>query len=832
MAAKILDQRNHDKSKQLDLGVLTFRLMALAQILAEKKFYPYQVSVAKRIIESVLLHDGDVITAILSRQVGKTETLGATCAALALALPALATQHPEDWMLNITDDRGVNRGFRHGFKIGIYAPRLDQSGIMFDRVKKCFSSDSAKRVLQEFKCVQDVSNGNCVELSNRSRILCESASEQSKIEGATHQLVICEEAQDISDMKIRKSIHPMVASTQGTIVKIGTASTRKCDFYSSIKTNQRMELVTGKKNNFSYDYRVCEKFNSLYKKYIEQEKIRLGEDSDEFRTSYLCHWIFERGMFVTNNQLFNKEIAQIGGVFGNRQPRGLHAPNYSHYSIVAGIDWGKSHDSTVLTLVAVDWLNPVYYSNSDNEELPFVAYKKHVVDWLEFIGDNYEDQFWSVYDYLNQVRNLRKIVTDSNTCGQPIFDRLTATYSDKDIEVVPFNFQPKVKSEGYRQFYNDICAKRFTFPASAEVRQTKEYRKFINQMLDAQKTIKGNLLVVAHPDEKEAHDDFCFVSVSHTLTKRGSIPIKEVVVGDEVMTRKGWKKVTFSGQTGVSEVIRVGNLVATANHPFFCVNKNRFIPLAELEEEDIVMSCVSITPQKNNSKNLKERFTTDCLIARKALLLINTFTHTTPHLSLLSTYIEKFGNTILEKFQKVVLFITRMTTPSTTALATCSYSPHLNTLDFTCETQNESESIERPLSSQKQPLLIRLFGSLKRIKHSKETKLLRSGLSKSTESSFVKNVEIILKQEPTPTLKLVPVSVRHAVGDAETLKYFESIPLGTAVPVYNLTVEDEHEFICQGVLVHNCDSAMMACFGASTPSNSTTFETLKNNPFV
>lgn len=438
-----------------------------------------------------------------------TETLGSTCAALALALPALSAKFPDDWMLNITDDRGVYRGFKYGFKIGIYAPRLDQSGIMFDRVKKCFSSDTAKKVLKEFNCVQDVSNGNCIELSNRSRILCESASEQSKIEGATHQLVICEEAQDISDMKIRKSIHPMVASTQGTIVKIGTATTRKCDFYSSIKTNQRTELVTGHKSNFSYDYRTCQKFNSLYKKYIEQEKIRLGEDSDEFRTSYLCHWIFERGMFVTNNQLFHKEIAQIGGVFGNRQPTGLHAPNYRHYSVVAGIDWGKSHDSTVLTLVGVDWLNPVYYSDSNNDELPFIAYRKHIIDWLEFMGDNYEDQFWSVYEYLKQVRNLRKVVTDSNTCGQPIYDRLVSSFEEKDVEIVPFNFQPKIKSEGYRQFYNDICAKRFTFPASPEVRKSTQYRKFVNQMLDLQKTVKNNLMVVSHPPEKDAHDDFC-----------------------------------------------------------------------------------------------------------------------------------------------------------------------------------------------------------------------------------------------------------------------------------------------------------------------------------
>jgi hypothetical protein len=302
----------------------------------------------------------------------------------------------------------------------------------------------------------------------------------------------------------------MTAATRGTIIKIGTASTRKCDFYTSIKHNQRTELIDGRKRHFFYPYVICQEHNSLYRKYIEQEVLRLGPDSDEFRISYSGQWIFERGMFVTQEQLFHREVALVDGLFS--LPWSLQQFNLfsKQYSIVAGIDWGSTSDSTVVILIAVDWTKPLEsgFAYDASGEHSYIYFKKCLVGWREWAGDDYETQFAEMTEYLNTIPNLRKVVTDSNTCGKPIFDRLVAVYNDKEIQIEPFNFQVRIKSEAYRMFYADICARRFTFPASLPTRQTTSYKKFVNQMLDLRKDYKNGLMFVSHPSEKGAKDDY------------------------------------------------------------------------------------------------------------------------------------------------------------------------------------------------------------------------------------------------------------------------------------------------------------------------------------
>jgi hypothetical protein len=506
---RVLDQKNHDPKKQLATKELIARILALAQAMSEREFYPYQIELGYRIIESLLLHDGDVITALISRQSGKTEVLSSVLCAVAVIFPKLADQYPDDWKLNTTDEKGVYRGFADGVKIGIYAPRLEQANIMFDRIKLWLASDTSKQVLASLKLKVVESNGDRVTLTNGSRILCQSASEQSKIEGETHHLLVLEEAQDISDTKVRKSLHPMVSSLLGSIVKIGTANTKKCDFYEAIKKNERHEVLTGRRNNFFFPYKITQRYNSHYRKYIQREKVLLGEDSDDFRMSYGCEWIFERGMFLTQAQLFHRGIAQKNGLFSIRHPNGLHRL-LRQYSIVVGIDWGASSDSTVLTMLAVDWNSPTEsgsYADLKGERR-YTYYQKHVIDWIEFIGDNYEYQWGEILAYLKSLPGLKKVVTDSNTAGKPIFDRMNAAFAGTGIEIVDFNFNRKIKSDGYKNLYGDFCRKSITFPCSKPARHTKHWRKFVQQLLDLQKEYNQGEMRVKHPDEKGAHDDY------------------------------------------------------------------------------------------------------------------------------------------------------------------------------------------------------------------------------------------------------------------------------------------------------------------------------------
>jgi len=487
-----------------DIHLLADRIVKLACVMCEKHLYEYQQDFIRRIVVAILEHRGDMITALLSRQSGKTEGIAALVAAVMVMLPELAKEFPTDWRLNITDDFGRYRGFKNGINFGIYAPILEQSGIMFDRIRLTFDNDGSKAIMSELGLTHEVNRGNVVRLSNNSSVLAMSASKNSKIEGHTHHVVIAEEAQDIDSQKIRKSIHPMIASTKGTIVKIGTASTQKGDFYEAIRFNVRNEITTGVKNHFFYPYQVCVKFNSLYGEYIDQEKMRIGETSDEFRMSYACEWLLERGMFVIDTVLMASGCAITQGAFAEE-----YIDSYAGSNLVVGIDLGKEHDSTVCTVIDVDWANPVIMQlvTRDFKETEFVAYVKHLVAWREFHGDDYEFQYHEICEWLRMFRPLRKIVLDA-TRESSFADRIRHTPMFSDVDVEDFIFGVQTKAAGYRLFQGDLLSKRFTFPAGAKTRRSRNYMSFVRQMLDLTKSYSGDYLVVSHPDEPGARDDF------------------------------------------------------------------------------------------------------------------------------------------------------------------------------------------------------------------------------------------------------------------------------------------------------------------------------------
>ena len=253
------------------------------EIYSGKVMYKYQTQFSKRIIRSVLENDGAEITALFSRQSGKTETIAITVGGLMIILPELAN------MPMFADDQRLTM-FKDGFWVGIFAPSQRQAQITYNRMKSRLQCKEALAVLEDpdFRLEFTTSNGQTVALSNGSFCTAISASDGSNIEGESFKFIICEECQDISNYKIRKSIHPMGAAYNATICKIGTATTFKGDFYEAIERNKK-EYESGKlriRNHFEYNYKVVMKYNPKYAKYIEREKRSLGEESDEFQMSY------------------------------------------------------------------------------------------------------------------------------------------------------------------------------------------------------------------------------------------------------------------------------------------------------------------------------------------------------------------------------------------------------------------------------------------------------------------------------------------------------------------------------------------------------------------
>ncbi len=477
---------------------LVNRVFAFCEAYSGRHLFPYQEQFAKRIIRSVLENDGAEITSLFSRQSGKTETVACVTGGLMIILPVLAK------MPMFAGDMRLEP-YMNGLMVGIFAPTLNQSQINYNRMRGFLMRPTAQAVLQDddLRIEFGTNNGNTISLTNGSFCNAISASPGSNIEGGSYHLIICEEAQDIIDMKLEKSISPMGAAYNATMILVGTSTTFKAHFYNAIQRN-KAEMKTKSphiRNHLEYNCLVAMKYNPKYAKYVEKEKKKLGENSDAFQMSYMLKWPLERGMLI--------ELSKFEA--NNTEPLLDTVDIDLAANHVVGIDIGGAEggDSTVLTVVEVDWQMPVISENrvdeDSGEEIVYTAYNTYIKDWYE-IRDlpDYEEQYALIRDYLRHFK-VSRIVVDA-TREKGLSDRLAANLNG--IEVVPYVFSPKGKSDLYKLFVNELNTGRARVPYGDKTLARPEYPRFIEQLSSMQKGYRGAYLQCSHPAEKGAHDDY------------------------------------------------------------------------------------------------------------------------------------------------------------------------------------------------------------------------------------------------------------------------------------------------------------------------------------
>jgi len=470
------------KSKRNDL---VKKIVMFCEVTANITFYEYQRQFAMRIIESVLINDGEELTALFSRQSGKSEVIASLLAGLSVVLPILGREGVEEC-----------KEFKNGIMIGIFAPTYEQVGTTYNRALDDLKVKHGKEILQDPEIDDKLLSEREIRLKNGSFVKAMTGAVQSFIESKSYHLVIVEEAQDMNTKKVRKSIHPMLAAYNGTIVKVGTANDKKTDFFSAIVRNKALYSQTGIQNHFQYDYHEVIKgkkklykknsnpFHLKYKKFIDAEKRRLGVNSDEFRMSYGVEFILERGMFITDssfNELTDTSIA-------------THREEHDK-TCVMGIDVGKSSAITVATVVKVDLKNPDEYGNC----------KKTIIHWEEVLG-SYEEQYHKLGELFLKY-NLVRILIDATGVGDALCDRIQFAFGD-DYYIEGFKFSTASKSNIYKYLDEEIKSGRLVVPASARTRESLKYKRFKAQMLGLEKEWRGAYLSVHKPKEKWALDDY------------------------------------------------------------------------------------------------------------------------------------------------------------------------------------------------------------------------------------------------------------------------------------------------------------------------------------
>lgn len=462
------------RSVSFDAHFITGKIMDFGKVLTGIPLYSYQEEIAYRIIYSVITFEGSVLTVLLSRQSGKSETMAFVIDTLTVLLPALAKIIPD------------LEQFSNGFRVGLFAPQSDQVVTTYSRAMTRLTSANAEMVLSDPDLLVSLESEVRLNLSNGSFLAGQVASKQSKIESKTYDLIIIEEAQDTDDFLVTKSIEPMLTATGGTLVKVGTTGVTKNHFWYEIQANRNhdrkipdkrlrnhfeyayKEIISARRHQFEIDHK---KFHLNYEADILRKKERWGEDSQAFKLAYALVWDLESGMLISDkefNTLLNRKL-------------GFQEPSTGDY-VVAGLDIGKAPAETVLTIAKV------WYTDD-----PFEKPYKQILAWVCLGGLDYEAQHHEILNYIVEY-NISTIFADYTGVGKPVVDRLVYACGEY-VNIEPYTFTAQSKSDMWYNFTSDIQTRRLIVPANRVVRSTSEFQKFEDQMKNCQKYFNGAYMV-------------------------------------------------------------------------------------------------------------------------------------------------------------------------------------------------------------------------------------------------------------------------------------------------------------------------------------------------
>jgi Terminase RNaseH-like domain len=476
------------------------RCIQFMDMLVGHPLHPYQLPLARRIIESVLINDGEEVTALAARQSGKSETIANTVATLMVLLPRLAKMYPD-----------LLGKFKDGIWIGMFAPVEGQVETLFGRTVNRLTSERALEILGDPEI--DDSLGKVagvtrqIKLKNSgSSLIMMTANPRAKIESKSFHLIVIDECQEADDFVVSKSISPMLAYYSGTMVKTGTPTTHKNNFYRSIQLNKRRQTsAKSRQNHFQWDYRDVSKYNANYGKFIKKEMLRIGEDSDEFQMSYCCKWLLDRGMFVTSNVLDE---------LGDTSQEVVKA--WHRTPVVVGIDPARKIDSTVVTVVWVDWDRPDEFGYFDHR----------ILNWMEIQGDDWEDQYFQIVQFLSNY-DVLAVGVDANGVGDAVAQRLKLLLPR--AEVHSLGSSQSEQSKRWKHLKALIDRRMVGWPAHAKTRRLRTWKRFYQQMSDLETKFQGPNFLAHAPDEAHAHDDFAdSLAIACCLTMDLTMPSVEV----------------------------------------------------------------------------------------------------------------------------------------------------------------------------------------------------------------------------------------------------------------------------------------------------------------
>jgi len=428
------------------------------------KLRPYQVEISNKLIRMVVYTgmQGKEATILQARQSGKTETVADTVLILGLFYIGIA---------------------RQTFTCGLFAPVESMiTHVTRNRLRDRYYSIRTFLLKKGIKLTAGMGVTSSLFILRSTKTLCEarvrslSAGESAKIIGETFQLMIVEQSELISPVKLKNDIFPMGAESGGVRILTGTTSPYLVNDYFRKAIDQWNP--DPRKNASTSDYvRIVDwieasKYSKKYRRYVEDERKKLKPESIEFRTQYALEWAGLRVKFTTWEDLALQEI--------DYQPVRERLRFY-------GIDVAKAGDSTVVTIIEIDGTSI------------------HIIAWLELEGIDYEVQVEKIVRFLRKYAPLRYGLIDSVAMGQVVYDMLKKRLF-RFAPIEDYYGSKQSNDDMYKTMDREFIHDRVFYPK--DTRYRREKNKFLEQMIDLERTYQGSYLKLHHPKVKGRHDDY------------------------------------------------------------------------------------------------------------------------------------------------------------------------------------------------------------------------------------------------------------------------------------------------------------------------------------
>lgn len=293
----------------------------------------------------------------------------------------------------------------------------------------------------------------------------------------------------------------------------------------------------------------------------------------------------------------------------------------------------------------------------------------------------------------------------------------------------------------------------------------------------------------------ELEHELCFPGGTSITTDRGDVPIETVTTEDRVWTRSGWRRVRWAGMTSVAQCMTVESsdghvLRATPGHRVW-TESDGWKSMQTLAPGHTMVACRSaeLGSTSRSTGGIMRSTETDTGRPARSGDVSRGF-------STVTCGSTRTGSQSL----RATTFTIGTTTSPITSQATSWPSPRRTTSSTTHQT---AVSVCGLLSSG------RSFSGSPGQTDSRPSESARThpagpafGLQASAPSTALLAAGRRLRESALESSS-EPGTTPSSGGASTTVRRVLP-PSGPAVPVYDLTVEGEHEFFAAGLLVHNC----------------------------